>query len=253
MTNLTHIIEQLGLSDNEANVYLASLQLGETHMTTLAKKAHLKRPTTYLAVDRLEMLGLVSRTKKGKRNVISPVHPRRLVQIAQLRHKQIEESLPQLLGLYNDNNKKPKVQMLEGLEAVERVYQEAFESMRNKKEFMFFTNIASITGTFLTVAEIFPRLLYKHPTIKVRELVYNNEGGRDWVSENKLSKNKGWEARLSEKDSHPFGDNEIMITENTVAYLSAGSDIFVIFIESEDLAKTQKAMFEMAWTKAGKI
>jgi predicted transcriptional regulator len=246
MDKLAHIIEQIGLSENESKTYLASLSLGESSITNIAKKAGIKRPTTYLALDRLEMLGLVSRTQKGKRNVIAPVHPRRLLQIAKLRENDIADHMSDLLGLYEDDAEKPKVRMLEGLEAVEQVYREAFEQMKDKQEFMFFTNIAAIVEKFSSVESIFPKLLKDHPNIKVRELIYGNEGGKQWVANNKLAKNKGWEAKLFSQE-YPFGENEIMITENTVAYFSAGKDIFVIFIESEDLARTQKTMFELAW------
>lgn len=249
MEKLARIIEHIGLSENEAKTYLASLSLGETSITNIAKKAAIKRPTTYLALDRLEMLGLISRIQKGKRNMIIPAHPRRLSQIAKLRENDITDHMSELLGLYEDDADKPKVRMLEGLEAVEQVYREVFEKMKEKQEFMFFTNIAAVVKKFASIENIFPKLLKDHPQIKVRELIYGNDGGQRWIQNNKLAKNKSWEAKLFSEE-YPFGDNEIMITENTVAYFSAGKDIFVIFIESEDLAKTQKTMFELAW-KAG--
>jgi sugar-specific transcriptional regulator TrmB len=246
MEKLAKIIERIGLSENESRTYVASLALGESSITDIAKKSAIKRPTTYLALDRLEMLGLVSRIKKGKRNVIVPTHPRRLLQIAKLHENDLTDNMSKFLGLYEDNAEKPKVQMFEGIEAVERIYREAFEQMKEKKEFLFFTNIAAIVEKFSAVENIFPRLLKDHPTIKVRELIYGNAGGKKWISNNKLAKNKSWQARLC-PESYPFGENEIMITENTVAFFSAGKNIFVIFIESEDLAKTQKTMFELAW------
>jgi len=239
MSKLSQIIEQIGLSENESKTYIASLSLGESSITDISKKSAIKRPTTYLALDRLEMLGLVSRTQKGKRNVISPAHPRRLLQIAKLRENDISDHMSDLLGMYEDNAEKPKVRMLQGVDAVERVYREAFEQMKEKQEFLFFTNIDAIVQKFPSVESIFPKLLKDHPKIKVRELIYGNEGGKKWIANNSLSNNKGWEAKLFSEE-YPFGDNEIMITENTVAYFSAGKDLFVIFIKVRTLQKHKK-------------
>ena len=47
-------LEKTGLTENEAKVYLAALELGETTVIRLAKKAGIKRPTTYLVVDSLK-------------------------------------------------------------------------------------------------------------------------------------------------------------------------------------------------------
>lgn len=46
-------LRELGLTDKEAELYLASLSLGTASIAGLAKKAELKRPTTYLIVDTL--------------------------------------------------------------------------------------------------------------------------------------------------------------------------------------------------------
>ena len=51
--NLIDKLIALGFTTNEAKVYLATLELGTTKMTDLAKHSNTKRPTTYLIVDSL--------------------------------------------------------------------------------------------------------------------------------------------------------------------------------------------------------
>ncbi len=53
-------LKNAGLSENEAKVYLAALELGETSVYRLAKKSLVKRTTTYLAVETLKEKGLMN-------------------------------------------------------------------------------------------------------------------------------------------------------------------------------------------------
>ena len=62
--DLTKDLSQLGLTQNQAKVYLACLQLGVDTVWHIAKFANLKRPTVYLILDDLGQKGLVSKTKK---------------------------------------------------------------------------------------------------------------------------------------------------------------------------------------------
>ena len=75
---LQTVIEKIGLSKKQTDIYLALLELSEATITDIARTATMKRPTTYLIINELEMLGLVSSIKKGKKKFYSPAHPRRL-------------------------------------------------------------------------------------------------------------------------------------------------------------------------------
>src|SRR3989344_897021 len=129
MEDIEKSIEKLGLSDKEAKVYMAALEIGETTVTELAKKAILKRATVHLAISSLIMLGLLSETKKGKKRVISPVHPRRLLELAKFRANQIEDHFSDLLAIYNSPKEKPKIQVFEGEEGVRSLYKELYDSL----------------------------------------------------------------------------------------------------------------------------
>jgi len=54
------ILEEIGLEHIEAKIYLALVELGETTAGDIAKKTNLQRSTTYLYLEKLIKLGLVS-------------------------------------------------------------------------------------------------------------------------------------------------------------------------------------------------
>lgn len=58
------ILQELGLTEIEAKIYLASLELGTDTVLKIAKKAEVKRPTAYIALDSLFSKGFVSKSKK---------------------------------------------------------------------------------------------------------------------------------------------------------------------------------------------
>ena len=61
------ILEILGLSDKEARVYLALLELGTASAQTVSTKSYIKKPTTYLALEELRKKGLLTKLPKAKR------------------------------------------------------------------------------------------------------------------------------------------------------------------------------------------
>ena len=134
-------IKALGLTDKETAVYLGMLEIGEDSITEITKASKQKRPTVYLALDRLEMLGLTERALRGKKKLWSAVHPKRLKELAEFRANQIDGILPELLALYKDKREKPTVRILEGVAGVRTAYQEAYSLLDGKSEGLFFGNI----------------------------------------------------------------------------------------------------------------
>src|SRR4051812_25054594 len=75
-------IEDLGLSQKEARVYLANLMLGPATVQKIADQSGIKRVTTYVILESLNNLGLVSQSTKGKKTYFvaeEPSHLRRLL------------------------------------------------------------------------------------------------------------------------------------------------------------------------------
>jgi sugar-specific transcriptional regulator TrmB len=116
-------LKQLGLSENEAKVYLAALELGQATVQGLAKKSAVKRTTVYTALEGLKEKGLVSQTKKDKKTFFAAESPENLVRLSWQHYQQIKKSLPELKSIYNTSDTKPKVMFYEGREGYISVYE----------------------------------------------------------------------------------------------------------------------------------
>lgn len=246
---MDYFFKKLGLADNQAKVYLAVLELGLSSMTELSKKANLKRPTAYSIVDELIMLGLLAQTVAGKRKMYSAIHPRRLLEIAKNRERQINEVLPELAALHNAQREKPKIQVFEGAEGVKQVYADVYQALNNRQEALWFTNVEALYG-FPGAVDTYKEIIQTVKNPKIRELNYGNKAGKKWAVEGTRYAGKNHFIRTL-PDNFAFGMTDMLIFENKVVIFSLQKNLFVIVIESEDIAKSQRAMFNWAW-KMGK-
>lgn len=91
METLPLELRKLGLTEKEANVYLAALKLGHTSVQNIAKLAGFSRPTTYEIIKKLERKKLIQESKTGKKNYFSAASPDILLGILRTQKREIEE------------------------------------------------------------------------------------------------------------------------------------------------------------------
>jgi sugar-specific transcriptional regulator TrmB len=95
----------IGFTENEASVYLAALELKEALASSIAKRAGVKRPTTYVLLECLQRKGLVSVVKKNGHFFFHVNHPCEFIEEEMDRTeklfkslKSLESGLPELLA-----------------------------------------------------------------------------------------------------------------------------------------------------------
>jgi len=69
IANLAKKLEAVGLTDKQARVYVAALFLGSSPVQRIAEQAEVNRATTYVILDELAAMGLVSTSTQGKKTV----------------------------------------------------------------------------------------------------------------------------------------------------------------------------------------
>src|SRR3989338_1739790 len=118
-------LKHLGLSENEARVYVAMLELGPSLVVEIARKSGINRPTTYVQIESLKKKGLISTQTKGKKQFFIAESPDKLELLIDNELKNIEEKknelnnfLPELLNLFNTSGQRPHVKFYDGKEGV---------------------------------------------------------------------------------------------------------------------------------------
>jgi sugar-specific transcriptional regulator TrmB len=247
MEEQAKLLNKIGLTEKQAFVYLALLELGEAKMTNIARHSKLKRPNVYLIIEELIQLSLVSMIQKGNKKFYSAVHPNRIAEILDSRKKQYEELLPGLVAQYGSLRGKPKVQMLEGMEGIKQAYQEAYSLLKEgKNEGLWFGNVSFLLENFPLVLKEYDSVLDSLKEYKIRELITGGEKSEAWVK--KIQKNPKPQHFIKYlNDKGQCGITDQFIIGNKLMLFSMNKEIFTLIIESEEIVKTQKFLFDCMW------
>ncbi len=234
---ILQVLEQSGLNEKQANVYLAVLELGTASVQVIARKAELKRPTTYLILDELQQKGFVSVVPQ-KKILYTAESPERLITELGRKQELLKRFLPDLLALHNSKKEKPKVQLFQGKEGVAEAYNQALKS-----------STIDIFCTISDVNQYFPELpkdLKKKAQagqIKVRELVTRSPD--DLAHVKWVGRTNNYENRFTPEGMRFMTDN--LIYGNSVLFVSYQPYLFSVLITSEGVVNSLKTLFELTW------
>ncbi|HEX7259664.1 MAG TPA: helix-turn-helix domain-containing protein, partial [Candidatus Saccharimonadia bacterium] len=154
-------VEELGLSNKEARVYIANLMLGPAGVQQIADASGIKRVTTYVILESLVNLGLVSQTSKAKKtlfNAESPEHLRRLLQrreqSLQDQKQQLEELMPELKNMKSLPKDVPSVKFYDSAEGIRTAMKTVIDEARadGVKQLYGMSNLDQLHAFFPEIA-----------------------------------------------------------------------------------------------------
>ena len=244
MENL-EILEQIGLNEKEASVYLALLELGTASVQSIAAKAGIKRPTTYLILDDLQRKGIVSIIPRATKSLYTAESPERLISELRKKEELLKRSLPNLLALYNAKKEKPRVQLFEGKEGVRQVYNKIFEA-----------NSVWFFGTTQEILKIDPEAWAeflkkaREKQFKVRDFIIRSPADEVYgQAANQLKKyGPNYEVRFLPQGFQFANDNAIF--GDNIVFFSFRPQIFAVMITSREISQSMRVLHELAWKQA---
>lgn len=238
--DLKTTLQEIGLDDKEIAVYLATLELGESTVLPISKKANLKRTYCYDILASLTNKKLVYFMEKNNRRRYVAEDPRKLEEILKNRLRNFESILPELKSIYNFSGNKPKVRFYEGKSGMIEVYEtisrvKAFDAIASPE------HLVEGLGSYFKAFSA--KVLQKK--VKIRELVTSDGENVDYIKKYKKSYQ---EARLL-----PEGiklDTDTIIFENCLALISYSEELHAVVIESSSIVDSFKVYFELLWKQS---
>jgi HTH-type transcriptional regulator, sugar sensing transcriptional regulator len=235
-------LEEIGLGGKKADVYLAVLQLGKSPVLQIAKKAKIKRPTTYDILEDLVAKNLVSQTFVGKKRLFVAENPQNLKMMIKNQENKVDEVLPELNSFYNLKTHKPKIRYYEGREGIIQIYEELLKV--RKKEHFYIGSIKEMVDVFGTE--------YMEDWVKRRiKAKIKTSGIRIKSKEVKVEEWGAGKKYLRELKFFPVDVKEdisnILIFDNKVAIVSALGESYGLIIESKELALTMRYIWQVVW------
>jgi len=250
MNPLASLIATLGLSEEEARVYLALLELGSQPASVAARKAGFKRGHTYNILHSLAGKGIVQEFIKGKTRSFTACSPASLISILENRRLDLEnqkrtltEALPDLERLRNPAAVQPKVRFFQGVEGIKEIYE---ETLRGTEKEIY------AIGDF---EHFFP----KENNPELHEWVWNYckrraEKGiwylgilnKSPTSDIAFKKRKAEKRKLKMLQGVDL-EVEINIYGNTVAVMSSSKDMVGLIVEDKPTADTLRNFHKAIW------
>lgn len=138
--HLHKLLEDMGLSEHEAKVYLASLSLGPSTILQLSRSADLKRTTVYSVMEDLKKKGLIAIEVRGWKRLFVGESPEKLAGILRTRQEELTKQLPKLSALYATHESQSVIKYYEGLEAVKGVYEQLLKDVQPHDPYLVFSN-----------------------------------------------------------------------------------------------------------------
>ena len=240
-------LEEIGLSDKEATVYLSLLSVDTASVLDLAKKTKINRTTIYFILESLGKKGLVSEIQQGKKTFFAAEPPERLATfierqraILEEHSKQLKTILPEIKAVQREIGERPVVKYFDGRDAAFSTNTGFFETNNPKGSIGYFlTNYDLIHETF-TEDEL-AKAQEARPKKKIRaKTIYATSRGATFPS-NELSERKS-----IDHEKHPILC-DISIYEDKVQIVTLGKKISSILIQSRDVADTMKTLFQLAF------
>jgi sugar-specific transcriptional regulator TrmB len=240
---------ELGLSLEEAKVYITILELGGGYVSTIAKKSGVNRVACYHTLGKLLDRGIINSLEKNNVKYFAVENVKVIVDKQKELLKKAERLLPELGALVNKSAYRPKMQYYEGLNGIKNIFE---DTLTTKKELLGYTNLSDLPNV---LPEDYLKDWAKRKIdlgIKTRML---SPISKDGLKYTKKYYPKGFNDNLVEilfVNSKQFlFEYEINIYDNKVSIVSLNPDELIgLIIESPIYANTQRAIFNLAWLGA---
>lgn len=140
MEHLIEPLKNLGLSEKEAKIYLALLQLGPSTPYQIAKKAGLKRPTAYVIAEELVEKGLIVHVPGETPKKYIARTPDTFIEEREAKLRAAKQILPELRSFQKGTAEKPSIMYYEGADGVRQAYDYKKRELHGKEIVGFFAS-----------------------------------------------------------------------------------------------------------------
>jgi len=240
-------LNQLGLNKNQAKVYLAALEFGPATIAHLAHKSGVQRSTIYEFLQEMLDRELLIKSISGKRQLYNAVPPEELFKLLEKQKQTLNRLMPELLSLGEKNLEKPRFRVYEGIAGLKTALNDTLNQPEGS-EILYFASYAEASKV---LSPSFLKLYLNKRVEKgiiAKGIIPSEKEFKPYQQAN--AKELRESITIPQKD-FPM-KNEILIYGNRVAILAYGQEKVALIIESNQIADSQRAIFNLLWKNLAK-
>lgn len=253
--NLLKKLEKSGLSDKEALVYTALLEMGGAYPSKIAEYTGLNRSTVYMVLAHLSIKGLVNEIEKKNKQFYQLENPTRLVRYTKSRMSMIQDEienaqriLPDLEGLLSVTDK-PKITYYEGIEGVLAIYA-THVNVSKPYEMLAWANVRE-------VEELLPKNFFNEYIKTKKQKMITSRGIFPGTEVDKTFLERAYSdfkedllpnVRFISPEKFPYKSEITIYGEKKVSIINLGKEKLTgVIIEDETIHGLMKMIFELSW------
>jgi HTH-type transcriptional regulator, sugar sensing transcriptional regulator len=236
------ILTDLGLSQNEAKIYIELLNLKQATVVEIAKKAKIYRTNVYDSLEKLIEKGLVAYIVKEGTKLYEAANPENLLNLLKEKEIALRQILPTFMLNYSLAKKTTNTYVYEGAQAIRNTLNKFLEYKQPIYVYGIPKQAIETIGPFITD--------YHKKRIKEKVMMYHiyNEDAQERI--NYLNTVPYTEAKyLKSEFNSSISTN---ICGDSVALFFFSKTPLVILIENHEIASSYKKYFDLLWSVAKK-
>lgn len=239
--NIQEILNKIGLDNDEIAVYMAALEMGPSLVTRIAKKSGVKRTSVYLVAKALIKKGLLGQYETVHGLHLSAEAPELILRQMEEKTLAVAKILPELKALSKKESNQPQIKYFEGKEGYYTVAEDSLK--KHASEILWLGNpkeIYAIIGKKWDDEYYVPQRIKRQT--KMRALLFED----DWSRELK-QKDENFLRQTKFLPPNFLFHSTQLIYQDKVAYFTSTQELICVLIESKDLARMERAKFELLW------
>ncbi len=239
--DLKFTLKEIGLSENEASVYLASLSLGPTSVLQISRVADLRRTTVYSVIEELKKKGLMNIEIAGFKQLYVAEDPKKLKAVLKNREAEFNELLPEFEALYNLKQSGSEIRYYQGLESVKNALNMILEDTKPHDEYLVIADQQKWYDQDPKFFQDFMEKRAKKP-LKIRMLLRDSDLTRE---HKKFEKNYNISIRILPKETNL--NTDLCITPQHLMIQQIKAPVIALMIDNQSIIETHREMFEIIW------
>lgn len=253
MNTIEQILKDLGLSDNEAKVFLGSVKAGLAPVSQVAHEAGIARTYVYELAEELKKKGLLAEIEEGKIKKVRALDYGGLLSYVERRQRDmqtLEKDLKKVegefLALRTGLPQKTKVRFFEGVEGIKSInseIQKDLQKLENPYQFYVVFSVDRMEAVLPGWTEE-NRHIYFEPLMKKFCIISDTSLLQKFLEKSKEQKNLFNKICPKEQGEFP---TDTLCWQNKIAYLDMKGHPSGIIIESDAIVQTFVMWFKQMW------
>ncbi len=237
---IVKVLESIGLSKNETEIYLDLLINGKSSANDISKRTSIHRTNVYDILENLSRKGIADKIIENEKNFYYPSPPKELLDSLKQTQDEFEKILPQLESIQNQKVEERKVYVSEGLTSVKNILMDLLAENQPIYIYGMPKEVMGLLGNFIDdfhTQRISKGIIFKG--------IYNQSAMKRIKELNCMA--------LTEARYFPSTyDSKISTTicGNKVILQFWDLPTSAVVIENDSIAKSYKNFFDILWNEA---